>query len=514
MSENVDCLGSGLSKEEELELAADPNEVVAAVATADDVRAAAWNGDFNPPAIWRGIGNGNYTPANRPNDYGISYVVIHYTQGMGFGPIPFGPGGSAHYGVNLDGRMDQYIGEAYIAWHAGNWWINCRSIGIEHVGFGRPEDWTDAMLRSSAKLTAHLCKKYGIPVDRSHIIGHSEVQGATHTDPGRAFPWSKYMSFVRSYAGGSEPTKPVEPAPTGKVKFVNYVRYPGDSWGAKIAAAMDAALTAVGVRGAVTERAAKAAADAREQTGVYTFLVGSDAVERAKKYQKEFTDKDISYNTSGSVRVVTPSYRDRAKWRIADFCEDFGLDKGVAIQAFERAMGGTKGGEVSRVDKAIAYVESCIPYNQGYRLWRTGEDLRQPGFWGGDGPPPDPSEVRRTFCASVPSLGGRAVGVNPPRNGGIYNGGTRAYKLGYGSKMVPFKLDEFRRGDIAFVDFETYPRAPQGHIGVALGGPDDPFLQSFPFPGNLNGLNKYYTLRQSHDGGYYTSRLPREHWIG
>ena len=63
---------------------------------------------------------------------------------------------------------------------------NERSIGIEHEGFvDRPQDFTDAMYRSSARLTAGICARYGIPVDREHIIGHAEVPGTDHTDPGR-----------------------------------------------------------------------------------------------------------------------------------------------------------------------------------------------------------------------------------------------------------------------------------------------------------------------------------------
>ena len=52
------------------------------------------------------------------------------------------------------------------------------------------------MLASSAKVVAILAKKYGIPCDRAHIIGHVEVPGATHTDPGEEWPWGEYMALV------------------------------------------------------------------------------------------------------------------------------------------------------------------------------------------------------------------------------------------------------------------------------------------------------------------------------
>ena len=39
--------------------------------------------------------------------------------------------------------------EADIAWHAGNWTYNTRSIGIEHEGYVGESGWfTDAMYRA------------------------------------------------------------------------------------------------------------------------------------------------------------------------------------------------------------------------------------------------------------------------------------------------------------------------------------------------------------------------------
>ena len=105
-----------------------------------------------------------------------------------------------------------------------------------------------------------------------------------------------------------------------------------------------------------------------------------------------------------------------------------------------------------------------------------------------------------------------ALGKPVPKNG-PYPGGTRSFQINYRAKMVPFKLSEFRRGDVAFVDFQARGPNFEGHIGVMLGdGPDAKILQSFAW--NCQdlepGLNADYTLRQSHDGGYYTHRISRE----
>ncbi|WP_273843968.1 N-acetylmuramoyl-L-alanine amidase [Rubrobacter calidifluminis] len=194
MKYEADCLSSGRPPQEETKMAG------------KQVRAqASWKADY-PGAVVYDIPSSAWTYANRPHDLAITYVVIHYTQGESFHPISFGPGGLAHYGVGDDGSVDQYIQERYIAWHAGNWYYNQHSVGVEHTGYGRPQDWTEAKLRGSAKLVANICERYRIPIDRSHIIGHSEVPDADHTDPGPNFPWLKYMRLVRNYLGGGSPT--------------------------------------------------------------------------------------------------------------------------------------------------------------------------------------------------------------------------------------------------------------------------------------------------------------------
>jgi N-acetyl-anhydromuramyl-L-alanine amidase AmpD len=155
------------------------------------------------PALWVAASSSNYTVANRETDYPINYVVIHTTQGSYAGAISWfqNPSAkvSAHYVVrSSDGQVTQMVREKDIAWHAGNWTYNTQSIGIEHEGWVNDASWyTDAMYRASAAITRHVALKYGIPMDRSHIIGHNEVPGATHTDPGPHWNWTYYMSLVK-----------------------------------------------------------------------------------------------------------------------------------------------------------------------------------------------------------------------------------------------------------------------------------------------------------------------------
>ncbi|GAA0477408.1 peptidoglycan recognition family protein [Streptomyces sp. NPDC046215] len=159
-----------------------------------------------PPTHWIPADPANYTVSARPESYPVDFVVVHVTEETfpDARRIFQNPRAkvSAHYMVaSADGYIGQFVREKDIAWHAGNWNYNTRSIGIEHEGWtDRPEYFTDALYRSSARLTAALCARYGIPRTRERILGHIEVPGATHTDPGPHWDWNRYMRLV--IAGG------------------------------------------------------------------------------------------------------------------------------------------------------------------------------------------------------------------------------------------------------------------------------------------------------------------------
>lgn len=154
-------------------------------------------------AEWTAASEANWRRADRPDDYGIDRVVIHVTQGSFSSAVRVfqdpGHGAAAHYVVRKDGHVTQMIRELDVAFHAGNRSYNERSVGIEHEGFvDRPQGFTPAMYAASARLTAAICGRYGIPVDREHIIGHVEVPGTDHTDPGRHWDWNRYLKLVRA----------------------------------------------------------------------------------------------------------------------------------------------------------------------------------------------------------------------------------------------------------------------------------------------------------------------------
>ncbi|MCZ7440550.1 peptidoglycan recognition family protein [Micromonospora sp. WMMC241] len=153
---------------------------------------------------------GNHDLGDRPKQQKIEYIVIHDTEGY-FDPsvdlVKRADYLGWHYTLrSVDGYVAQHIKAKDVGWHAGNWYVNAKSIGLEHEGFAGQGTWyTEAMYRSSAKLVRYLAQKFGIPMDRQHIIGHDNVPGTTagtvkgmHWDPGPYWDWSHYFDLMKA----------------------------------------------------------------------------------------------------------------------------------------------------------------------------------------------------------------------------------------------------------------------------------------------------------------------------
>ncbi|MDT0270129.1 N-acetylmuramoyl-L-alanine amidase [Streptomyces sp. DSM 44915] len=154
-------------------------------------------------------GYGNHDRADRPASQPIDYIVIHDTEATWETTLDLVQDPayvSWHYSLrSADGHVAQHLATRDVGWHAGNWYVNAGSIGLEHEGFlTEPDAWyTEAMYRSSARLVRYLAARHDIPLDRHHIIGHDNVQGPTgasvsgmHTDPGPYWDWAHYFELL------------------------------------------------------------------------------------------------------------------------------------------------------------------------------------------------------------------------------------------------------------------------------------------------------------------------------
>ena len=154
----------------------------------------------------------NYTVGrNRP----IDRIVLHFTAGNGDTAAnnsdffaKANRGASAHYFVD-ENTVVQSVKEGDTAWHAGNWEMNNRSIGIEMCSRkdSRGNYYIpDATVKRAAELTRELMLKYGIPV--TGVIRHYDVTGKKCPAPmvDNAILWNNFKAMLT-----------VEEKPQGKI---------------------------------------------------------------------------------------------------------------------------------------------------------------------------------------------------------------------------------------------------------------------------------------------------------
>ena len=152
---------------------------------------------------------GNHDVANREQDLDIDYIVIHDTETSYDTTLKLVQDPTYvswnYTNRSSDGHVAQHLDPKDVGFHAGNWYVNTHSIGIEHEGFAaQGATWyTEALYQNSAQLVGHLAKEHSVKLDRAHIIGHDQVPGilpgnvrGMHWDPGPYWDWEHYMSLV------------------------------------------------------------------------------------------------------------------------------------------------------------------------------------------------------------------------------------------------------------------------------------------------------------------------------
>ncbi|MER5891187.1 peptidoglycan recognition family protein [Streptomyces sp. NPDC001941] len=178
------------------------------------------------PAPYQEFGDGDYGNhdlADRPASQKIDYIVVHDTEGSYETTVKLVQDPtyvSWQYTLrSSDGHVAQHVALKDVAWHAGNWYTNAKSVGLEHEGFlTAPDAWyTEAMYRSSARLVRYLAARFDIPLDRQHVLGHDNVPGplagnipGMHTDPGPYWDWAHYFQLLgRPFTPGAGPNAAV-----------------------------------------------------------------------------------------------------------------------------------------------------------------------------------------------------------------------------------------------------------------------------------------------------------------
>lgn len=145
---------------------------------------------------------------HEPRKTGVqpTFLIIHFTESrdaadpdgyfMATRQRSDGARVSAHYLIDIDGAITQYVDEQNRAWHAGlSEWsgvsdINTHSIGIELVNGGPTygyTDFADAQIDALIALSKDILTRHNIPAH--HVLAHSDIAPGRKIDPDYKFPW-------------------------------------------------------------------------------------------------------------------------------------------------------------------------------------------------------------------------------------------------------------------------------------------------------------------------------------
>lgn len=176
-----------------------PDDAAAAQSLAS---AMAMSPEYPQASRFEQADGGNYRAVSSPRT--INRIVIHITDGgkaingtVGWFKNPAAKV-SAHYVIGQDGEVVQMVRHNDVAWHASS--ANGDSIGIEHVANTRGLNPTPAEYCASAALVNWLCSQFNLPMDRTHVLGHSEADPKTSHKgcPNAVWDWDYYMGMVTS----------------------------------------------------------------------------------------------------------------------------------------------------------------------------------------------------------------------------------------------------------------------------------------------------------------------------
>ena len=131
---------------------------------------------------------------------------------------------SMHYGVGLDGRVEQYVSETDSAFHAGvtiaptwpglrpNVNPNFQTIGIAHEGQAA-DPWPEVLVAASAALIAAIAARWSIAIDAAHVIPHSAIR-ASMDCPGAGCPIDELRRRAAANIASRSPLEARVPAVT------------------------------------------------------------------------------------------------------------------------------------------------------------------------------------------------------------------------------------------------------------------------------------------------------------
>lgn len=155
---------------------------------------------------------GPRVPAGQPQ-----YIVIHHAATVSFDAVinlELGAREVSSTVIIKDGQVASMFDEAYRAWSLSSQYWDSVSLSSETCNETTAPGWTisEASYDTLAKVVADWCVRYGIPCDRTHIMGHREVYtryGASYATacPG-GIDLDRVVRDAAAIITGGTPSKP------------------------------------------------------------------------------------------------------------------------------------------------------------------------------------------------------------------------------------------------------------------------------------------------------------------
>ena len=181
--------------------------------------AAVEDNQLVPGAIWQG--SPNYWTGRFGHD--VIAICDHIMQSTIESANSWfrnpGSEASSHLGIAKTGKIYQWVALNNSAWANGiinspetaipsvPWVLddeknginpNTQTVSIEHEGL-TGEPMPEAQYQATLSVHRFLIKKYSLPLDRLHIIGHFQVDNINrHYCPGNGFPWQRLMADLQA----------------------------------------------------------------------------------------------------------------------------------------------------------------------------------------------------------------------------------------------------------------------------------------------------------------------------